>query len=93
MSTQGSAYPRQFKVSIGPPVRRKQRRKAKPKADAEVQPIEARLLQSPQLKAVVPYTPKNELEDSQLRFLIYHCKPNPPSAVSPLPHEADKEQM
>jgi hypothetical protein len=83
MSTPGSAYP----VSIGPPVRRKQRRKAKSKADAdaEVQPIEARLLQSLQPKAVVPYTPKNELEDSQLRFLIYHCKSNPPGAGKPSP--------
>ena len=74
MSSQGSANPRQFKVCIGPHVRRKQRRKAKSKADREGQPIEALLLQSPQPKAVVPYTPKNELEDSQLRFLIYHCK-------------------
>jgi hypothetical protein len=33
---------------------------------------------SPKPKAICPYQPKSELEDSQLRFLIYHCELSPP---------------
>ncbi|TVY59691.1 hypothetical protein LSUE1_G007748 [Lachnellula suecica] len=66
---QGVRSPRQFKASIGPRGRRKQRRKLKA---GEQEPIPV-LPRSPASKAIAPYSPGSELEDSYLRFLIYHC--------------------
>lgn len=56
------------------PRRRKPSRKPTPAEEYEPEPVEARLIRNPHPKAVAPYTPKSELEDVQLRYLIYHCK-------------------
>jgi len=77
----GGGSPRQFRAPIGPKTRltrRRHRRKGKAgaqgSAEEEPEAEEVRLLQTPPPRAVAPYLPKTETEDSQLRFLIYHCK-------------------
>lgn len=82
--------PRQFRVPLGLHVqlRQKQKRRTKARAGIELDPIDLRLLRNPPSRAVVPYTPKNELEDSNLRFLIYHCKYH--LIMENLMHRADK---
>ncbi|KUJ13029.1 uncharacterized protein LY89DRAFT_785555 [Mollisia scopiformis] len=70
MRTNVGGSPRQFKVSLGLHVRHKHRR-TRTTAE-ENKALDVRLLRNPPGRAVVPYSPKTELEDSNLRFLIYH---------------------
>lgn len=51
---------------------RKPRRKLKAGSKDDEDPI-TNLPRHPAAKAVAPYSPRSELEDSYLRFLIYHC--------------------
>ncbi len=44
------------------------------KIKEDLEPIDGRLIRNPPPKAVAPYTAKNELEDSYLRFLLHHCQ-------------------
>jgi hypothetical protein len=74
LSKAGVGSPRQFKASIGPRGRRKQRRKPKAGTKEDEEPI-ASLSRSPAAKVVAPYSPGSEIEDSYLRFLVYHCVP------------------
>ncbi|TVY12801.1 hypothetical protein LARI1_G008591 [Lachnellula arida] len=68
----GSQRQRQFKASVpGALRRRKPRRKPKAGSKEDGDPI-ANLPRHPAAKAVAPYSPRSELEDSYLRFLIYH---------------------
>ena len=72
---------RQFKASV--PValgRRKPRRKPKAGSKDDEEPI-ANMPQQLVARAVAPYSPRSELEDSYLRFLIYHCMPPALSVV------------
>lgn len=63
---------RQFKASIGPRRRGKLRRKALAGVKEDAEPIGS-LIRNPGPKAVAPYNPRSEVEDSNLRFLIHHC--------------------
>jgi hypothetical protein len=60
------------------------RGKAK-RQEPQEEPIEAKLPEAPGPKAVAPYTPATELEDSNLRFLIHYCKPHPNLAITVTP--------
>ncbi len=77
-SNRGVGSPRQFKAPIGLRIHRKVLQKDKLKGEAKQNKVqdrpEAQLLRNPRPKAVVPYVPKTELEDGNLRFLIHHCK-------------------
>jgi hypothetical protein len=55
-------------------LRRKDRDKAKEPVE---DPIPLPLLRPPRSKAIAPYTPRNDLEDRSIRFLIYHCTYRP----------------
>lgn len=78
--------PIHLKVPLGRRGRRQQRgqkiknvsKKSVQEPDAAVMSTDlplARLSARPPPKAVAPYVPRSESEDSQLRFLIYHCTP------------------
>ncbi len=83
--------PRQSKDPSGWPTRQKHKRRTRARPETEPEPVDMRLLQNPPSRAVVPYTPKTELEDSDLRFLIYHCKYHPTNES--LVHRADESDV
>lgn len=77
MNAVAGVGPSQPRIPFSYGSRPQQRRKAKAKARGKEkeQPQELWLPASPSPKAVTPITVKNESEDLQTRFLIYHCKP------------------
>ena len=84
------ASQRQFKASVGARGRRKPRRKPKAGTKEDEEPI-ASLPRNPAAKAVAPYAPRSEIEDSYLRFLIHHCMP--PAFPGILKQSADSSDV